>query len=81
MPLTLSTSRFRYDRIDTIYVAPVNTPDGHSGTFVRYIGTIFPRTVWWLGSPAAASSLSKLNEHPIKNATLSWVHSSITSLQ
>src|ERR1700744_4066167 len=79
MSLIRSTSVARYSLIETTYVECLNTPAGHRGRLVRYIGTFFPWVTWAGLSPAAASAHSKLKEQPIRKPTYSPVHSASTS--
>ena len=60
-------------RIETTS-GPEKRPAGRQATAVRYIGTFTPCSMCRTGSPAASNARSKVNEHPIRNATRSARH-------
>ena len=53
-------------------------PAGSHAMFVMYMLTLRPCVLWRISMPASMSSLSKLNEQPMRNATKSSRHKSST---
>ena len=52
-------------------VLPLMEPAGSHARLVRYMDTLRPWVLWRISMPASISSLSKLNEQPMMNATRS----------